>query len=82
MSRPPEEERFLRYQLRAIRRFQSIRDPSTPQEADMLALEWIQRFAAAARLRWVDRLSRRDALALPGDRGAREQEQGIGQWNI
>ena len=46
------DERFFRYQLRAIRRYQRIHSPSTPEEAAWLALEWVNRYAATARSRW------------------------------
>ena len=82
MGGPPEEERFLRYQVRAIRRFQSVRNPRTPQESDRLAMEWIERFAAVARLRWKHRVLRRAAAALTGDGGEPVPEPRIGQWNI
>lgn len=60
----PDEERFLRYQIRAIRRFQRLRQPGTPQEAEGLALEWIRRFAEEARTRWTGRVARRAITGL------------------
>jgi hypothetical protein len=49
------ELRFLRYQIRAIRRFQRLRGPCSREEAQGLALEWIRRFAGSARKRWLNR---------------------------
>ena len=53
------DERFMRYQVKAIRRFQRLRDPRTREEAQRLALEWIHRFAGRARRRWSDRAAGR-----------------------
>ena len=49
------DQRFLLYQIKAIRRFQRLRAPRTREEAQRLALEWISRFAGRARRRWTDR---------------------------
>ena len=46
------DERFFRYQVRAIRRFQRHHSPQTPEESTWLALEWVNRYAAKARSRW------------------------------
>jgi hypothetical protein len=54
------DERFLRYQVKAIRRFQRLREPRTREEAQRLALEWIHRFAGLARRRWSDRAGGRE----------------------
>jgi hypothetical protein len=50
------DRRFLLYQIRAIRRFQRLREPRSRDEAQRLALEWIHRFAAGARRRWADHI--------------------------
>lgn len=52
MTATRREERFLLYQIKAIRRFQRLRQPRSPEEAQRLALEWIRRFAGSARVRW------------------------------
>ena len=52
MNGTNREARFLEYQIKAIRRFQRIREPKTPEDAQRLALEWIYRFAGPARSRW------------------------------
>ena len=46
------DERFYRYQVRAIRRFQRHHGPQTTEESAWLALEWVNRYAAKARSRW------------------------------
>ena len=46
------DERFYRYQVRAIRRFQRLHTPQTPEDFECLALEWVNRHAAKARSRW------------------------------
>ena len=50
------DRRFLLYQIRAIRRFQRLREPGSREEAQRLALEWIHRFADGARRRWTDHI--------------------------
>ena len=57
MSLPSIEKRFLLYQIKAIRRFQRLREPKSREEAQQLAFEWIQRFAGTARQRWTSRLA-------------------------
>ena len=47
-----KEVRFLEYQVKAIQRFQNLREPQTPEEAQLLAMEWIRRFAGSTRTRW------------------------------
>jgi hypothetical protein len=56
MSATHTDRRFLLYQIRAIRRFQRLREPNTREEAQRLALEWIHRFADGARQRWADHI--------------------------
>jgi hypothetical protein len=65
---PPgqSEKRFLEYQIRAIRRFQRLRDPHSREEAQGLALEWIRRFADSARRRWLSRTGSVTALNRAG----------------
>jgi hypothetical protein len=58
------DTRFLLYQIKAIRRFQRLREPRTGEEAQRLALEWISRFADAARRRWIDHARTRGASAV------------------
>lgn len=57
MSHPWIEKRFLLYQIKAIRRFQRLREPKSRAEAQQLAFEWIRRFAGTARARWTTRLA-------------------------
>ncbi len=57
MSHPSIEKRFLIYQIKAIRRFQRLREPKSREEAQQLAFEWIRRFAGTARARWTSRLA-------------------------
>ena len=57
MSYPSIEKRFLLYQIKAIRRFQRLREPKSREEAQQLAFEWIRRFAGTARTRWTSRLA-------------------------
>jgi hypothetical protein len=67
---PPtqSDERFLLYQIKAIRRFQRLREPRTREEAQRLALEWINRFAGNARRRWIEHA--RGHVGVPAlDRG-------------
>jgi hypothetical protein len=54
--------RFLRYQIRAIRRFQRLRGPCSREEAQRLALEWIRLFADSARRRWLHRTGTHETL--------------------
>ena len=54
------EDRFLQYQIRAIRRFQSNHKSATPEEAEQIAIEWVSRFAAQARTSWERRVISED----------------------
>ena len=56
MAASHTDRRFLLYQIRAIRRFQRLREPCSRDDAQRLAMEWIQRFAAGARRRWMDHI--------------------------
>ncbi|MCH8843081.1 MAG: hypothetical protein IID61_08900 [SAR324 cluster bacterium] len=55
MAEHSKDKRFLKNQIEAIRRFQRVRAPKSPEEAQRLALEWINRFAGSARSRWYGR---------------------------
>ena len=55
MAEHSKDKRFLKNQIEAIRRFQRVRAPKSPEEAQRLALEWINRFAGSARSRWYRR---------------------------
>ena len=61
MSSETSEKRFLQYQIRAIRRFQRHRGAVTPLDFNVLALEWVNRFAAQTRSRWERRVTLTEA---------------------
>lgn len=63
MAATSREARFLQYQIKAIRRFQSLREPRSHEEAQRLAMEWIDRFARMARSRWDSRRRGEDTSA-------------------
>ncbi len=66
MAENSREERFLNHQIEVIRRFQRLRASKSPEEAQRLALEWINRFAAPARSRWSERGSPRPGIEDSG----------------
>ena len=64
------DERFYRYQVRAIRRFQRHHGPKPQEESAWLALKWVNRNAAKARSRW-------EQMTIPMIRGARTHVKGL-----